>query len=105
MSTQRKQRGDTDGGSNPTLDVYFALSRTMSNVHHWLVKRPEDVRFLRMTLKENGEWLAILAIYADDGTPMVAFGSGELYIDALRSLNSSIAGDKWKLDKFANGDR
>jgi len=102
MGSRRRSTRADDGGHDQTLDVYFAIAKTMSNLHHWMAKRGEDVRFLRITPKENGEWLAIMAIYGEDGTPMVAFGSGELYIDALRSLNSSIAGDKWKEDKFAN---
>lgn len=99
MSSRRSKGADGEY-HDQTLDVYFTLSRSMSNLHHWLVKRKEDVRFLRVTLRDNGEWLAILAIFDEDGTPLVAFGSGELYTDALRGLNSSIAGDKWKADKL-----
>lgn len=99
--TGRRTKGADGEYHDQTLDVYFTLSKSMSNLHHWLVKRKEDVRFLRLTMKDNGEWMAILAVFGESGEPLVAFGSGELYTDALRSLNSSIAGDKWKPDKFA----
>lgn len=87
-------------GASDMLTVYIMLSQKYSNLHHYLAKRTEDVRFMRLK-PTNGEWLAILGIFGDDGTPLVAFGRGELYTDALRGLNASISGGKWSADKFA----
>lgn len=97
MSQRVEPKSD---GASEVLAVYMVLAAKYSNLHHWLAKRQEDVRFLRLK-PANGEWIAILGIYGDDGAPLVAFGRGELYTDALRSLNSSISASKWQPDKFA----
>lgn len=97
--TQLFPEPKSDGASD-LLTVYMLLAQRYSNLHHYLAKRQEDVRFLRLK-PVGGEWLAILGIYGDDGSPLVAFGRGELYTDALRGLNASISGGKWSADKFA----
>jgi hypothetical protein len=95
---------DTDGPSrSPELGVYFTIAASMSNLHHWLTKRVDEVRFLRLVPRNTNDWLAIMGVWGDDGTPMVVFGSGELYTDALRGLNASIAKGAFKVDKFATG--
>jgi len=96
---ERRSEPKSDGASE-VLAVYMVLAAKWSNLHHWLAKRSDEVRFLRLK-PQAGEWIAILGIYGDDGTPLVAFGRGELYTDALRSLNSSISAGKWQQDKFA----
>jgi len=95
---------DTDGPArSPEMSVYFAFAASMSNLHHWLAKRPEDVRFLRIVPRGTNDWLAIMGIWGEDGTPMVIFGSGELYTDALRGLNAAIASGAFRPDKYATG--
>lgn len=97
----RRKSTDSDGPArSPEMEVYFAIAQAMSNLHHMLAKRSEDVRYLRVTPRPDGTWLAVLAAFSDDGSPIVAFGSGELWVDAMRNLNASIAGGKWKEDKF-----
>ncbi len=79
-----------------------ALLKFSSNVFSALVKNPEDVRFLKVICKDPEDWLCIMGIFSDDGTPLVAFGNGPTFATALMSLSSSMAGDKWKDDKYAN---
>lgn len=59
---------------------------------------------ITIMLAEEGGWLAIArGRSGDDGTPLVAFGSGPDWWAAWWNLNKTIAADKWKVDKKATG--
>lgn len=100
MPKQPWGAADKDSGG-PVSELYRASAVALSNLQHFMMRRAEDVRYLRIVPRGEAEWLAILAITSEDGTPMVAFGHGEEWIDALRALNASVSAGKWKDDKFA----
>lgn len=80
-----------------------ALCRATPNLYHFLVKNPQDLRFLKVSQRSEADWLCILAVFAEDGSPMVAFGTGSTFIAAFLNLQATVAGGRWKPDKFAGG--
>lgn len=89
------------GRSHPSTELWLTCARLVSNLHHYLGKDYEDVRGLKLVHKGGGSFMAILTAYDSEGGPIVCFGSGETYIDALRGLNASLSKGDWKPDKFA----
>lgn len=55
---------------------------------------------LKVSLKSDGRYLAIMQMGDDDADSYICFGSGDDLISALDSLNRSISQDKWRWDKF-----
>lgn len=82
-----------------------ALGAFSSNIYAVLVKDPEETRFLKIVCKASEDWLVILGLYGDDGTPIVAFGQGISMAGALKSLAGSMSADRYSGDKFANGPK
>ena len=80
-----------------------ALGKFSSNIYSAMVKDPEDTRFLKIICKAPQDWLIIIGLYAEDGTPIVAFGQGISMAGALRSLAGSMSADRYSGDKFAGG--
>lgn len=80
-----------------------ALLAFSSNLYASLVKDPEDTRFLKVICKDRQDWLVIIGLFADDGTPIVAFGQGISFAAAMRSLSGSMAADRYSGDKYAGG--
>lgn len=81
-------------------NMIAVLSKFYSNLMSILVKHPDDCRFLKTQKRADGDWLAILGIYGEDGTPLVAFGSGGSYVGALAALNATVGRGDWRTDKY-----
>lgn len=86
--------------SNPYAQIFLTNARYLSNLHHWMAKRPDQVRYLRITRKRGGGWYAILGVTDDNREEWTAFGSGTDYVEAMRALNGAVAAANWKVEKF-----
>jgi hypothetical protein len=62
----------------------------------------DDFIELRLKFRSDGTTLAILKKYGDDGGPLVCFGTGYGTPGALLSLEASLTGNNWRVDKYAN---
>lgn len=54
---------------------------------------------LYVKLKDDGTIMGVLKRYGPDGGPLVCFGSGYGLSGCFIALDSSIAGNKWRVDK------
>lgn len=85
-------------GADGHLRVMF--SKYLSNVFHLLVSHPDSMRFIKCACRGEGDWLIVVGVFGEDGTPLVAFGSGTSLFEALVNVNTTISKGHWKADKY-----
>lgn len=97
MPSSIRSRSDSMQDAWSAIDQ--ALQTNIPQVHS-LVTNSGDFTELRLKARDDGTTLAILKAYAQDGTPMVAFGVGMSFSLSLIAVEATIAGGHWKRDKF-----
>lgn len=75
---------------------YYKLS--FPHVSSWLFDE-EQFRGLSFKPGVDGMTIAVAKGFSADGTPTVCFGSGYDVILALMSLDASMQGENWRVDK------
>lgn len=66
-----------------------------------LLNEDKSLVNIKITYRGEGDYLAILKRYDDDGAPVVIFGSGVDFVTALLGLETAVDQDKWRPDKYA----
>lgn len=99
----KRSYADKDGinRSDPAWDLEQFLRTWSSNLYSVMVKYPMDFRFLKILQRDSGDWLSVLGLYDEDGTPTVAFGAGYTLGTALTALRASVSSGKLRPDTYA----
>lgn len=100
MGYEKKRKAKGYAAAERENDFVRALSNYSSNLYKALVKDTLYTSYLKVLKKDDGSWLAILGVWDKKGLPLVYFGNGSTYMDALRSLAGAMAANQHRADKY-----
>jgi len=87
----------------PLLDIHRAFEAVLDQVYSVLTDTASFDDF-RIKRRDDGTCYALVKRAGEDGTPMVAFGSGYDPLSALEGLEGAITAGNWRVDKpYDNG--
>ena len=94
MATNRKKRSSGERFAKLGIELGDAVPH-----FYGYSEDPDQFIELRIKLRGDGSYLAILKGYGSDGTPLVCFGVGYGVAGALMAINATVAGGHWRVDK------
>lgn len=86
---------------NSLNELRVVLSKNVSNLWGMVFTKATDVRGLRIVRRDDGSWLCVLTAFGDDGSPIVAFGSGDSFLEGLKNLDRTLSKGDWRVDTYA----